>query len=430
MNFRREGWLTRPVLAWAFYDVASSAFAAVVPTFFGLYFVSVIAGDRPGAQGQWGAIASVALALSGVLAPFVGAWADQRGRWLGLLAAATATSIAATIAMPTTSPGGLLWAALLFITAMVGYTLAVAIYDSLLGRVAAPTHAGRVSGFGWSIGFIGGIVALVGSIALTHGLPTGTQAAHLPYAFLLSGLLFAVCAFPGVLGLRDLARPRPTDRGPAPGIGAAYASVINTLRNWREQRETFRFLIAFYLFNDVLVTIVFFIVIVMRARFGLTVEGLLGLTLLYHVIAAPATLAFGHAADRWGPRRVIYFQVAILGVSLLLLAFGTGTVTPVLVICLLGLVYGSLQAVCRSLFSLLVRPEKSGELFGFNAVAGRLSAALGPLFFGVVAAITESETAALVSLLAFLIAGAAVLSTVRIPVMRVTSMAPDSAPTA
>jgi UMF1 family MFS transporter len=265
-------------------------------------------------------------------------------------------------------------------------------------------------------------VALVAAIALMHGLPAEAQAVRLPSAFLLSGLMFAAFAVPGVLGLRGLAAPRSTGRSAVPGVRDAYVAVINTLRNWRRQREVFRFLIAFYLFNDVLVTVVFFIAIIMRARFGLSVEGLLGLALLYHLIAAPATFAFGHAADRWGQRPVIYVQVAILGAALLLLAFGTVTGTPVLVVCLLGLVYGSLQAVCRSLLALLIQPEKSGELFGFNAVAGRLSAALGPLAFGAIAAVTGSETAALVSLLAFLIAGAAVLGSLRIPVPRVASV--------
>jgi UMF1 family MFS transporter len=418
------------MLAWALYDVASSAFVALVPPFFGLYFVGVIASEQPGAQASWGLVASAALTLAGALAPFAGAWADRRGRWLGLLAATSLLCIAATVAMPTTSQGRVLWAATLFITAQVGYTLAIAIYDSLLSRIAPPSHVGRVSGFGWSVGFAGGIVALVVAIALMHGLPADAQVARLSVAFMLAGLLFAAFAVPGLLGLRGLAAPRSTGNGPAPGLRDAYASVISTLRNWRQNREVFRFLIAYYLFNDVLVTIVFFIAIVMRARFGLSVEGLLGLALLYHVIAAPATLAFGHAADRWGPRAVIYVQVAILGAALLLLAFGTGNATPVLVICLLGLVYGSLQAVCRSLFVLLVEREKSGELFGFNAVAGRLSAALGPLAFGAIAAVTGSETASLVSLLAFLIAGAVVLSSLRIPAMRVASLATGSAPTA
>lgn len=413
-------WLTRPVLAWALYDVASSAFAAVVPTFFGLYFVSVIAGDLPGAQGRWGLIASAAIALAGLLAPFAGAWADRRGRWLGLLAAATVLCVVATVAMPTTAPGNVIWAAALFVAAQAGYTLAVSIYDSLLVRVAAPSHAGRVSGFGWTVGFAGGMFALVASLIVMRGLPPDAQAARLPDAFLLAGLLFAAFAVPGLLGLRHLGAPPAAAEKRS--LRDAFASVLGTLRAWRRQRAVFRFLIAYYLFNDVLVTILFFIAILMRSRFGLSVEGMLSLALLYHVLAAPATLAFGHAADRWGQRPVIHVMVAILGVAILVLAFGTGTGAAVAVIVLLGLVYGSLQAVCRSLLALLVQPEKSAELFGFNAVAGRLSAALGPLFFGAVAAASGSETPALVSLLAFLIAGVAVLTSLRIPAPRVVAV--------
>ena len=427
MKARSARWLTRPVLAWALYDVASSAFAALVPTFFGVYFVSVIAGDIPSAEGRWGIVAGAALAIAGVLAPFAGAWADRRGRWLGLIAAATALCVAATVAMPTTAPGRVLWAAALFVAAQVGYTLAVSVYDSLLVRVAVPAHAGRVSGFGWTVGFAGGILALAAALILMRGLPIDAQAARLPIAFLAAGLAFAAFAVPGLLGLRGLTSSRS---GAPDGTGAtrgAYASVVATLRHWRRQREVFRFLIAYYLFNDVLVTILFFIAIVMRTRFGLSIEQMLALALLYHVLAAPATFAFGHAADRWGQRPVIYAMVAVLGAAILALAFGTGIGAAVLVIVLLGFVYGSLQAVCRSLLALLVVPEKSAELFGFNAVAGRLSAALGPLVFGAVAAASGSQAAALVSLLAFLAAGVAVLGTLRIPAPRIVSVAPEGA---
>ncbi len=121
------------------------------------------------------------------------------------------------------------------------------------------------------------------------------------------------------------------------------------------------------------------------------------------------------AADRWGQRPAIYAMIAILAAALLALAFGTGTATPVVVVALLALVYGSIQAVCRSLFALLVAREKAGEMFGFNAIAGRLSAALGPLIFGAVATATGSDAAALVSLLAFLVAGAAMFASLRLP---------------
>jgi UMF1 family MFS transporter len=408
----RPRWLTRQVAGWALYDVAASSFIALVPVFFGLFFVAVVAPDLPAAQGQWGLIASLAVALAGLLAPVYGAWADRGGRLLAALAAATALCVAATLAMPLAGRGAVLTAAALFVAAQVGYTLAAALYDSLIVRVAPPGHAGRVSAFGWTVGFAGGVAALLVALAVMRGVPAEAQAARLGGAFMAAGLLFAALAVPGLLGLRRIAR----GGGPSGPAGrTAFASVIDTLRHWRRHREVFRFLVGFYLVNDVLVTLLFFIAILLRARFGLSIEGLLWLALLYHVVASPATLAFGHAADRWGQRPAIFVMIAILGAVILLLAFGAGKYTPLVVVALLALVYGSIQAVCRSLFALLVGHEKTGEMFGFNAVAGRLSAALGPALFGAIAAATGSQAAALVSLLLFLAAAAALFSSLRMP---------------
>lgn len=352
--------------------------------------------------------------------PFYGAWADRRTRLIALLAAATALCVIATVAMPVAGRGAILPAAVLLIAAQLGYTLAAALYDSLLVWIAPRTHLGRVSGFGWSVGFAGGIVALLAALGVMHGVPADAQAARLGDVFMVAGLLFAALGIPALIGLSRLpahATDRRTAR-PAP-----HASVIDTLRHWERHREVLRFLIGYYLVTDVLVTVLFFIAIVLRARFGFTIEGLLSLALLYHVLALPATLAFGHAADRWGQRPAIFVMMAILAVALLLLAFGTGRATPVVVVALLGLVYGSIQAVCRSLFALLVAREKTGELFGFNAVAGRLSAALGPLLFGAISAATGSESLALISLLVFLAAAAFLFSSLRMPSPVVTAPA-------
>jgi MFS transporter, UMF1 family len=411
---RLPPWLTRPVVAWAIYDVASSTYVALVPTFFGVVFLAAHVGDPAIAQARWGGIAAVSLLVAGLLAPVVGAWSDRRGRWFGPVAAATTLCIAATLAMPGVAGQALALAALFFV-AQVSQILAGAVYDSLLVRVTSSRHVGRVSGFGWACGFVGGITSLAAALVLMRGTPEDAQAALLPYAFLVAGLLYALFAVPGLAGLRGLVPALSSNAAASASLADALRAVATTLRRWREQREPFRFLLAYYLFNDVLVTLVFFIAIVLRARFGLTVEGLLWLALLYHVVALPATLAFGLVADHWGQRRTIYLQVAILGTAIALLALGSGAGVPVAVIVLLGLVYGSLQAVCRSTLALLVDEHRSAEIFGFNAMAGRVSAAIGPILFGAVAAITGSQPFALLSLLPFLLAGAWVLRAVRIP---------------
>jgi UMF1 family MFS transporter len=412
---KNERWLTRPVLAWALYDVASSTYIALVPTFFGLYYVTVVAADQPLAASRWGLVASLTLVLAGVLAPFVGALADER-RWrLRVLGTTTALCAIATVAMGLTSRGGVLLAAGLFVAAQVGYTLAMSVYDSLLVEVARPQHVGRVSGFGWAIGFVGGIAALSVAIALMQTIPAGAQPASLGQVFMIAGLLMVLLAVPAFAALRGLL---PRGSAPKRRAAARIAGVLGTLRRWRDHREAFRMLLGYYLINDALVTLVFFVAILLKARFGLSLEGLLWLALLYNVVALPSTFLFGWLADRWDKQRTIYAMVAILCLALLLLAFSTAEHAPVVVVVLLAFVYGSLQAVCRSVFMLLVPADRASEFFGFNAVAGRLSAALGPLAFGAVAAAAGNQAAVLM-LVGMLLAGAAVLAGLRIPAPRV-----------
>ena len=408
------GWLTRPVAVWALYDAASSAYMALVPTFFGLYFVKVIAAGHAQATSWWGVLAALTLVAAGLLAPLVGASADQVNRRIGVLAATTVVCCVATVAIPLARQGNLWLAAGLFAVAQVAYTLATAIYDSLIVVVARPRHMSRVSGFGWAVGLAGGIVGLCLAILVVHGVPPGTQPTLLGTVFMLSGLLMAAVALPAI-GMMHRLFGVQGHRLPSRTVRSSFSAVVQTLRSWRQHRPAFRMLAGSYLINDALVTVVFFVAIVFQKRFGLDLEGLFWLSLLFHAVATPSTLVFGQLADRWEIRRTIYLQIAILCTALALLAFAEGRHMPAAIIILLGLVFGSLQAACRSLFASLTPIDRAAEFFGFNALAGRLSAALGPLTFSAVVAATGSVQAAVLSLIAFLALGGLILSGVRTP---------------
>jgi len=405
-----ERWLTRRVLGWALFDIASSTYIALVPTFFGLYFTTVVAGGRPSANAWWGATAAASLLLAGILAPIVGAHADRTGRWLRAVAVTTALCALAAMLLPPAAAMGSLAAGAVFVLAQVGYTLATSIYDSLVVDVAAPGHRSRISALGWALGMLGGIVAIGGALVTIGGLPAEAQVQHLDSLFVLGGVLFAVLAVPGLAGLRGLRGSAELPPGHTAGLAASVRAVGTTLRRWRGHLPALQVLVSFFLINDVLVTIQFFIVIVMSSRFGVGVEGLLWLALLYHLVAIPSTVAFGTLADRWGAKPTVLVTCAVLAGAILLLAFGQGDWVPVTSIVLLGLVFASIQAVFRSLYASLVPPAQAAELFGFNAVAGRLSAALGPLVFGIAAAVFGSNTWALCLLFLPLAAGAWLLA--------------------
>jgi UMF1 family MFS transporter len=400
-----DGWRSaRTMRAWIGYDIASSVYFGVFPALlFPLYFRAYLDGG-PAAELHWGLTAAAAFVLAAILAPALGAAADRHAMRWPLLVTLTLLCCAATAGIAQL-PGGMAFAgALLFIAAHVGYTLAMSLYDSCLPHVAPAGKAGRISGLGWGLGFLGGIVAIVAVMPLAGGDP-GTQAGtDFRWSFVVVAALFFLFAVPALAGLRTL-RTLPVAGSALNPFRAAW----NTLRGWREQRALFRFLLAYYLINDGIVTVLFFAALYLRTSFGVSVADLLWLALLYHLIALPATIAFGWLADRWTHRKAIFLSLGIWIGAILLMALGTADWVPGTVVALLALVLGSTQSLLRSEYARLVPPLRSAEFFGFNTLAGRLSAALGPLVFGVVANATGSQRFALLSVLLFLLGGAAVL---------------------
>lgn len=402
-------WLTRRVLGWALYDAASSAYIALVPTFFGLYFIAKVSAGSAG-SGYWGLAAALSVALTGLLAPLTGAYADRTARWVIVLAAATALCVIGTLVLPLASAHGALAAAAAFVCAQIGYSLATSLYDSYVVDVAPARYRGQVSGFGWAVGLAGGMSAVLIAIWMMRGIPAGEQVGRLGAVFIMTGLVFGALALPGLGGVRGLRVPScpPTRKGALIG---SVRGVTSTLFRWRAHRPLLQVLAAFFLINDVLVTIQFFIVIVLSARFGLSVEGMLWLSLLFSAIAIPATLLAGRAADQRGGRPVLVGMCLGLGAAIALLAAGSGDWVPVAVIVLLGFVFAPIQANFRALYASLVPPHRAAEMFGFNVIAGRLSAAIGPLVFGAVATWLGGNTVALLVLLLPLGAGVVLLLT-------------------
>jgi MFS transporter, UMF1 family len=410
------------VTAWILYDVAMHGYTLMIPgVAYAIYFTSYVAVDGGRADLLWALAVGLSLIIAGVLAPWIGAAADTSGRRRSLLAVATLVCGLATALLFTVGRGEVFVGIALFVLAQVGATIGASIYNSFLPLVATRQGASRLSGLAWGLSYIGGIACFLLCLPFTRGGITDANAANFINTFLVTAAFLLVIGLPSAAAL-----PVASPARSAGSIAGPYRRIWATIRQWRTEREVPKFLLAYYLVNDAVVTVIFFTAVMMKKTFGLEVQEVLMLSLVLQAIAIPSTMFFGWLGGRWSQRGAIYITLALWMLTLGLMAVAQGRPGALMIALSLGLVLGSTQSLFRSLFVAMVPLDRASEYFGFHSLAGRASAALGPLFFGIVSAATGSQRWAMASLAVFFVAGGVVLATVRIPATVASDALPQS----
>jgi len=399
------------VAAWILYDVAMHGYGIMIPgVAYAIFFTSYVAVDGGRADLLWSVAVGLSLIVAGVLAPWVGAVADASGRRRSMLAAATICCGLATALLVTVGRGDVFAGVALFVLAHVGATIGASLYNSFLPLVATGHGVSRLSGLAWGLSYFGGIACFLLCLPFTRGGLDAASAANFANAFLVTAAFLLAIGLPAVAALPGSAPARVGAEDPGP-----YRRIWDTIRHWRREREVPKFLLAYYLVNDAVVTVIFFTAVMLKTTFGLDVQEVLLLSLAFQAIAIPSTVFFGWLGGRWSQRGAIYVTLALWMVTLALMALAQGRPGALMIAVSLGLVLGSTQSLFRSLFAAMVPHDRASEYFGFHALAGRASSALGPFLFGAVSVATGSQRWAMASLAVFFVAGAVVLATVRIP---------------
>ncbi len=410
-------WLKKPLLAWILYDVASSSYALLIPgVIFAVYYRQAVCGGTPACDAHWALLVSFALLATGLLSPLLGAIADLGAVRHRLFILTTLLCCAATAGLYWVQPGQLVWGGLMFWLAHTGYNLAAGLYDAYLPGLVPTRLVGRLSGLGWGLGYLGGLACFFLSLPLTRG---GLAAENLPIlrlTFLLVSSFYFVVALPALVWLPRQLEPGNTQMSVTPGqlIRQAYQQVWRTFRNWKQQREVFKFLLSYYLISDAVVTVLSFVSIFISTQFGYSLFQILQLTLLFNLMAVPATIVFGFLSAIYSAKSLIQVTLGIWVGMIGLMAFSSHPVTPILIACLLGVVAGSTQSLCRSLFATLIPASRATEMFGFNNLVGRVSAIAGPLTFGFISSVTGNQRLAMLFLLLFFGLGSYLLAQVMV----------------
>jgi UMF1 family MFS transporter len=402
------------------YDWANSAFwstviTAVFPAFFGSYAAAGLSGVEATSRFAWGT--TIALTIVALTAPVLGALADHRPLKKRLLLVFLLIGVTATLLMATIGRGQWIYALGLFMVANVGVASTLVFYDSLLPHLAAPDQIDRVSTAGFAMGYIGGGILLLINLAwiltpTTFGLPDATAAVRLTFA--------SVAAWWLLFSLPLLRRvPEPVVRleelrasGAALALAAATAAW-RTFRELRGNRPAFLMLIAFLLYNDGIQTLIRMSSIY-GAEVGIDQNAQIAAFVMVQFVGVPCSFLFGALAGRIGAKSAIFLALAVYTTTSVIGYFMTAAWQFFVLAFLVGLVQGGSQALSRSLFARMTPRAKSSEYFGFFAVFEKFAGIFGPLLFGASVTLFQSSRAAVLSVIAFFIAGAIVLSFVNV----------------
>ncbi|MBT8135831.1 MAG: MFS transporter [Gammaproteobacteria bacterium] len=408
--------LRRPVLSWALYDWANSAFATTVlaglfPIFFKQYWNAGV--DVTVSTFRLGLANSGAALVVAVLAPLLGAIADRSGaRKRGLIVFAL-TGVVATTLLFFIGAGGWLEAAVVFAAASVGFALANVFNDSMLVDVSDPADMDVVSGYGYALGYLGGGLLFGLNVVMVlqpgwFGLDAKDTAVR--WSFVTVAIWWVVFSIPLVLFVDE----KPTaDRVPLrAAVGAGLRQLRDTVRHLGNYKPAMFFLLAYWLYIDGVYT-----VIKLAADYGLSLgfadTDLIKALLLTQFVGFPSALAFGWLGRRIGADRGILIGLAVYLATSVWAYFLASTWQFYAMAVLIGLVQGGVQSLSRAYFGRLIPADMSGEFFGLFNMVGRFAAVIGPVLAGTVVLLTGNARLEILAIVPLFVAGAGLLLLVR-----------------
>jgi UMF1 family MFS transporter len=367
----------REVWAWSMYDFANSAYTTVVITaVFGAYFVGAVAGNAPWATFAWTAALSVSYAAILVTGPLIGAWADAHAAKKRLLLVTTVGCVAFTALLYFVGPGAVTLALVLVAVSNYFFGTGENVIAAFLPELADSQAMGRVSGWGWSFGYLGGLAALGLSLAylMGSGRPTGEA---VPVTMLITAAFFAIAAAPTFLFLRERAVPQPRVESP-------WARIRETLAHAQRYRDLRQFLLCILFYQAGITAVVALAAIYAEQAMKFTTQQTITLILVVNLTAAIGAFGFGYLQDRIGHVRSLALTLVGWIAMVLIAGLAQGATAFWIAANLAGLCMGSSQAAGRAVVGYLAPPSRLAEFFGLWGLAVKAASIFGPITYGAV----------------------------------------------
>lgn len=389
----KEGVSKREVWSWAAFDFANSGYTTVVLTaVFNAYFVSVICADASWATLLWTSVIAASNILAIVLMPLIGAATDLKANkkfWTVLM---SVLCIAATVGLAFTGSGTIVWALLMVVVSNFAYNVGETLNSAFLPEIADERSMGKVSGWGWSFGYCGGLLTLGLSLAIVLAMQSKGASAedYVPYTMLITAAVFFVAALPLALWLKERAVPR-SHASFWPLVKESQASLVKTFKSL-PQHKNFAWLVASGLaFQGGIAVVVTLAAVYADQAMGFTPDETILLVLLVNITAAIGAFAFGYVEDRIGHKNALivtlFIWIAMVGVAYF------AQTKPIFWIAanLAGIAMGSSQSAGRALVGVLAPEKDRSAFYSFWNMALWIANIIGPMTYGYITWITDND---------------------------------------
>jgi MFS transporter, UMF1 family len=392
------------IISWTFFDFANSSYSAVIAAvIFPVYYANSIVGNTAGLGDLWwGRAISVSMAVVALSSPVLGGIADYGGFRKRFLFIYTALSVSAIACFPSLEKGMILKGFILVVIANIGMEGGLVFYNSFLPRIAPQQYQGRVSAWGFMIGYAGSICSLLIALPLVK---TG----HFAETWLMVAAFFAIFSAPAFLFL-------PGDKTGGALIHSGvkgFRQTLTTLKEILHRREPGKFLFSYLIYEDGVNTVIVFSSIFAAVTLGFKPQELIVLYLLVQATALFGSFAMAKPIDLWGPKRVVIISL-LLWTSVSSLAYFVKTQGQFWMLAsVAGLGLGTVQAASRAFYTQFIPQDREAEYFGVYSLVGKSSAVLGPLIFGYMSTTYGNQRPAILSIAVFFLVGMVILLSVK-----------------
>lgn len=383
----------KEVFAWAMYDFANSGYTTVVLTaVFNAYFVGVVMQGAPAATLAWTLLLSASYVIGMLVMPALGAYADVHARKKLLLGIVTAICVVSTALLALVGEGDLWLAAPLIIVSNLCFAAGVTFNSAFLPELARPEALGKVSGWGWSIGYLGGLLALALCLAWVlaaqgRGEPA-TQ--YVPVTLLITAALYALASIPAFTVLRERAQPQ-SQMTVASVVRESTARLWHTLANIHAYRDFGWLMLCGLLYQAGLSVVVALAAIYAQEVMKFSTAQTMMLILVVNVTAAIGAFGFGYVQDRVGHKRALALTIAGWIAMVAIAAGSSGMMGFWIAANIAGLCMGSSQSAGRAMVGVFAPPRRLAEFYGLWNAAVWLSAIVGPVTYGLVTWLTNND---------------------------------------